>query len=282
MIAANAAAATYICTKQYNNKCRQKIIALNGKSWPDYANFFVMCRLMQRYQLAKDSSKHWLTATETEQIIALIAASFNGVDSRDYFNRYFANPDHYQRRLRLFYQDDVLQGYCLLTFGKAANNSIVMGASAAFTPGYRGNNSTFGFSFLAAVSTWLCQPTYKVYYLDTMLSPAMYRAIGKKVAFIYPNPGMTNADIAMYHGLVPDAEPSAWHGLNCLKTVGRATNYSKDDIARLKASNKAEIAFYCQLNPNFDSGKALMVLIPVNLKQLLFTGVKWLKALVKR
>ncbi|MEO3866443.1 hypothetical protein [Rheinheimera fenheensis] len=238
--------------------------------------------LMQRYQLDKVSDNDWLTATETEQIIALIAASFNGVDSHDYFNRYFANPQHYQRRVRLFYQDEVLQGYCLLTFRKAANNSIVMGASAAFTPGYRGNNSTFSFSFFAAVSTWLRYPKHQVYYLDTMLSPAMYRAIGKKVAFIYPNPGMNTADINRYHALVPDAEPSTWHGLNCLKTVGRATNYSKDDIARLKASNKAEIAFYCQLNPNFDNGTALMVLIPVNLKQLLCTGVKWLKGLVKR
>ena len=237
---------------------------------------------MQRYQTDKHSNKNWLTAAETEQIIALIAVSFNGVDSRDYFNRYFANPQHYQRRVRLFYQDEVLQGYCLLTFRKATNNSIVMGASAAFTPGYRGNNSTFGFSFSAAVTTWLRQPTHKVYYLDTMLSPAMYRAIGKKVAFIYPNPSMSKAYISSYHALVPDAEPSTWQGLNCLKTVGRATNYSKDDIARLKASNKAEIAFYCQLNPNFDNGTALMVLIPVNLKQLLYTGVKWIKGLVKR
>ncbi|GAB60332.1 hypothetical protein [Rheinheimera nanhaiensis] len=237
---------------------------------------------MQRYQQDKDSIKNWLTAKETGQIIALIAASFNGVDSHDYFNRYFANPQHYQRRLRLFYQDEVLLGYCLLTFRKVANNSIVMGASAAFTPGYRGNNSTFGFSFFAAVSTWLRHPKHKVYYLDTMLSPAMYRAIGKKVAFIYPNPGMNSADINRYHALVPNAEPSTWHGLNCLKTVGRATNYSKDDIARLKASTKTEIAFYCQLNPKFDNGTALMVLIPVNLKQLLYTGIKWLKSLVKR
>lgn len=237
---------------------------------------------MHCYQIDKISSNNWLTASQAEQITALIAASFNGVDSQQYFSHYFANPQHYLRRVRLFYQDELLQGYCLLTFRKAADNSIVMGASAAFTPGYRGNNSTFGFSFLAAVSTWLHHLNHKVYYLDTMLSPAMYRAMGKKVAFIYPNPGMSQADIAMYHALVPDAEPSTWHGLNCLKTVGRTTNYSKDDIARLKASNKAEIAFYCQLNPNFDNGTALMVLIPVNLQQLLCTGIKWLKGLVKR
>ncbi len=237
--------------------------------------------MMTYFQLDKTSNQSWLTTSQAEQITQLIATSFNGVDSRHYFEKYFANPAHYQRRVRLFYQGPQLLGYCLLTFNKEADNSIVMGASAAFIPGYRGNNSTFGFSFLAAVSTWLRYPTHNVYYLDTMLSPAMYRAIGKKVAFIYPSPGMSKADIAMYHTLVTDADPSPWQGLNCLKTVGRATNYTAEDIARLKASNKAEIAFYCQLNPNFAGGTALMVLIPINLKQLLYTGVKWLKALVK-
>ena len=237
---------------------------------------------MQRYQLDKVSSKNWLTPTEAGQIMQLIAASFNGVDSQQYFNRYFANPEHYQRRVRLFYQDQLLLGYCLLTFRKEANDSIVIGASAAFTPGYRGNNSTFGFSFSAAIRTWLRHLGHKVYYLDTMLSPAMYRAMGKKVAFIYPNPGMSTTDIAMYQALVPNAEASPWQNLNCLKTVGRASNYTAEDISRLKASNKAEIAFYCQLNPHFAQGTALLVLIPVNLKQLLCTGVKWLKGLVKQ
>ena len=82
----------------------------------------------------------------------------------------------------------------------------------------------------------------------------------------------------MYHTLVADAEPSPWWQLRCLKTVGRATNYSEDEIARLKMSSKAEIAFYCQVNPHFEQDNALLVLIPVNLKQLILTGWKWLKS----
>ena len=235
---------------------------------------------MHCYHIDKISSSNWLTSSQAEQITALIATSFNGGDSQQYFSHYFANPQHYLRRVRLFYQAEQLLGYCLLTFRKQPNNSIVIGASAAFVPGYRGNNSTFAFSFLAAVSTWLRHLKHKVYYLDTMLSPAMYRAMAKKVAFIYPNPGMEKADIASYQALVPNAKPSPWRGLNCLKSVGRASNYSTEDISRFKASTKAEIAFYCQLNPHFAQGTALLVLIPVNLKQLLFTGGKWLKGLV--
>ena len=235
---------------------------------------------MHCYQLDKVSDKDWLTPSQAKQIRLLITASFNGVDSQQYFDSYFANPAHYQRRVRLFYQGEQLLGYCLLTFRQEANNSLVMGASAAFVPDYRGNNSTFAFSFLAAVTTWLRHLNHQVYYLDTMLSPAMYRAMAKKVAFIYPTPDMDQRDMASYQTLVPNAEASPWRNLNCLKTVGRASNYTAEDISRLKASTKAEIAFYCQLNPNFAQGTALLVLIPVNLKQLLFTGGKWLKGLV--
>lgn len=110
----------------------------------------------------------------------------------------------------------------------------------------------------------------------------MYRAMGKKVAFIYPTPAMTENEIQLYQALVPDAEPSPWRNLACLKTVGRSTNYSDDEVQSLKVSSKAEIAFYCQLNPKFSERSALLVLIPVNLKQIVFTGWKWLKSLVQR
>ncbi len=236
---------------------------------------------MKHHQIDKVSSKNWLNEQETSQITGLIASSFKGVDSQAYFQHYFNNPVFYQRCVRLFYQQDQLVGYCLLTFRKNTDNSIVMGASAAFLASYRGNNNTFAFSFLRALKTWLRHINHNLYYLDTMLSPAMYRAMGKKVAFIYPNPSMTDHEIQLYQALVPDAEPSPWRNLACLKTVGRSTNYSDDEVQSLKASSKKEIAFYCQLNPSFSEGSALLVLIPVNLKQIVCTGWKWLKSLVR-
>jgi len=231
---------------------------------------------MQCQHIDKLSHKDWLTEKQQAELITLIGCSFKGVDSAAYFSRYFMDPSHYQQCVRLFYQQNQLVGYCLLTFKKSAE-SIVMGASAAFLPSFRGNNNTFGFSLRWAVKTWLLNLQRKVYYLDTMLSPAMYRAMGKKVAFIYPNPVMTDLEISAYQALVPAAEPSRWRGLHCLKFVGRASNYSDSDLAALKASSKAEIAFYCQINPNFAEGSALLVLIPINLKQLLATFWKAIK-----
>tara|TARA_R110002126_G_scaffold285314_1_gene435558 strand:+ start:791 stop:1507 length:717 start_codon:yes stop_codon:yes gene_type:complete len=236
---------------------------------------------MQNKQVDKVSSKRWLNENEAQQIKAIIDTSFNGVNTGQYFNHYFANDYYYQRCVRLFYQNGQLVGYCLLNFHKDVHHNIVMGASAAFLASYRGGNSTFAFSLNWAVKTWLRHLNHKVCYLDTMLSPAMYRAMGKKLAYIYPNPAMSQQDITMYHLLVPDAEPSPWQQLRCLKTVGRTTNYSADEIRHLKASNKAEIAFYCLVNPHFAQGSALLVLIPINLKQFVFTGWKWFKGLLK-
>ncbi|WP_051090386.1 hypothetical protein [Arsukibacterium perlucidum] len=240
---------------------------------------------MQNVQIDRVTGKNWLNTSETKQITALIASSFKGVDAEWYFNHYFESNHYYQRCVRLFYQNGQLVGYCLLTFSKDVHNSIVMGASAAFLSRYRGNNNTFAFSFVWAVKTWLCHLNRKVYYLDTMLSPAMYRAIGKRLAFIYPNPDMSQQDKLLYQSLVsdtePSAEPSPWQQLRCLKIVSRATNYSDDEISRLKASEKAEIAFYCRVNPSFAQGSALLVLIPVNIRQITLTCWKWLKGLLK-
>ena len=226
---------------------------------------------MAYFHTDKLSNGKWLTSEEQSQIIAIIAISFKGVDAAAYFRKYFIAEEHYRRCARLFYQDSALVGYCLLTFLKADNKSIVMGASAAFLPVYRGSNNTFAFSMQWAVKTWLLNLDKNVYYLDTMLSPAMYRAMGKRVAYIYPNPAMTQTEIAQYQALVPEAESSPWLGLHCLKNVGRSTNYTADDIKSLTTSTKAEIRFYCEVNPDFASGVALMVLIPINLKQLLMT-----------
>lgn len=226
---------------------------------------------MTYFHIDKTSNRNWLTQEEQQQLTSIVAACFKGVDATAYFAKYFSGAEHYRRCVRLFYQDSALVGYCLLTFSKGDTNSIIMGASAAFLPVFRGNNNTFAFSMRWAVKTWLSNLHKKVYYLDTMLSPAMYRAMGKRVAYIYPNPTMTDSEIAQYQALVPEAELSPWRSLPCLKSVGRATNYTTQDIKSLTSSTKAEIRFYCEVNPDFSNGVALLVLIPVNLKQLILT-----------
>jgi hypothetical protein len=56
--------------------------------------------------------------------------------------------------------------------------------------------------------------------------------------------------------------------------VGRSTNYTEQEVHTFRKSNKKEIAFYCQVNPDFDKGVALFVIMPINLKQLLLTAFK--------
>lgn len=233
---------------------------------------------MNYQQVDKISDKNWLSHPQQTAIIGIIEHAFKGVEATAYFAKYFTGNNAYKRCVRLFYQDDILVGYCLLTFSYGENKSIIMGASAAFLSSYRGSNSTFLFSFWWALKTYLSRPSFTVYYLDTMLSPAMYRAMGKKLALIYPNPDMSHKNRDEYTSLVPDAELSPWRNLPCLHYVGRATNYSADELVSLKTSNKAEIAFYCTLNPQFELGNALLVLIPINFKQFALTGIKWVKS----
>ena len=143
----------------------------------------------------------------------------------------------------------------------------------AFLPQYRQGGNTFNFSLIESFKAWLKHPWKKFYYADTMLSPAMYRAIAKNSGIIYPHPEILSPKI-LFSQFNPYGIMNDENGLRCLVKVDRNTNYSEQDLLSLKTSSKPEIKYYCQLNPKFNEGIALFVIIPVNLKQVYKTLVK--------
>jgi hypothetical protein len=56
--------------------------------------------------------------------------------------------------------------------------------------------------------------------------------------------------------------------------VDRKTNYTEQELVALNTSDKPEIKYYCKVNPKFNHGVALFVIIPINLFQLLKTLLK--------
>lgn len=186
------------------------------------------------------------------------------------------------RRLRLFYCGQQLVGYCLLTFtrqhladkSRHSKTVVLMGASAGFLPAYRHGNHTLQFSLQQAIGYKLRHPLQTVYFADTMLSPAMYRVMAKAVGIIYPHPAKATPPdvIKLLQHLQPDSQ-SPSHVLY----VGRKTDYSTAELQRFAASEKTEIRFYLQTNPGFNEGYALLTVIPVNLWQMLLTGMRRLR-----
>jgi hypothetical protein len=217
---------------------------------------------------------NWLSAELERDIIALITASFNGVDGHAYFAKYFLCPDAFDRKLRLYFDQQKVVGYCLISF-TGTEYHVLLNASAAFYPDYRKGGNTFAFSMQQAFLYWLKNPFKRIFYADTMLSPAMYRAIANKAAIVWPSVNNT--------AFLPQQlfEQFNQHGrkcdlldARCLLDVGRSTNYTEQEVDTFRTSNKKEIAFFCQVNPDFDKGVALFVIMPVSLKQLLFTAFK--------
>jgi hypothetical protein len=217
---------------------------------------------------------NWLNTVLERDIIALINASFNGVDSQAYYAKYFLCPDAFDRKLRLYFDQQKVVGYCLISFTHNEND-VLLNASAAFYPAYRKGGNTFVFSMQQAFLYWLKHPFKRIFYADTMLSPAMYRAIANKAAIVWPSVDNT--------ALLPQQlfEQFNQHGrkshrldARCLLDVGRSTNYTEQEVHTFRTSNKKEIAFYCQVNPDFDKGVALFVIMPISLKQLLLTAFK--------
>ncbi|MEC4091543.1 hypothetical protein [Pseudoalteromonas rubra] len=219
-----------------------------------------------------------LSSADRAQLLSIIGLCFEGIDPEAYFAYYFEQSGPTHRRLRLYYSDSAeLIGYCLLTFDDSHTALSVIGASAGFLPQFRGKNNTFTFSIFEVTKAYLRRPWRTLLYADTMLSPAMFRAMAKNIAIVYPTATGSPVESQLYVALNPTGLVSEVNGLPCLKVVGRKTRYSALEVAEFKASKKPEIAHYCALNPNFDKGVALLTVIPVTLGQLLSTAWKQLK-----
>lgn len=221
-------------------------------------------------------TQQWLCAHEREAISALISSSFANVTPAAYLAKYFDSKEAFERKLRLYFDGEKLVGYCLLTFTHVAAMTIIR-ASAAFFPDYRKGGNTFQFSLLESVKCWLRRPWRKLYYADTMLSPAMYRAIAKHVGIIWPHP-KHNMPTALFERLNPSGDIDQITLTRCLLRVDRATNYTESELAAFKASDKFEIQYYQRVNPDFNNGVALFVIIPIHFKQFVMTAFKKLSA----
>lgn len=222
-----------------------------------------------------DQSIKWLDTPLKEALITLIRTSFNGIDAELYFSKYFAANDVFSRKLRLYFYQEEVVGYCLTTFTKNEQN-ILIKASAAFYPQHRKGGNTFSFSMKQAFLYWLKHPMKNTYYADTMLSPAMYRAIANKAAIIWPSAKLPEQPKLLFEQLNANGYLSERLNLRCLVDVGRSSNYTEQEVSSFKASEKREIRFYCQINPNFNKGCALFVIMPINVKQFILTAVKLL------
>lgn len=217
-------------------------------------------------------TRRWLTDQERSAVADVIAISFSNVSPSDYMASYFDGPGAFQRKLRLYYQGDRLVGYCLLVFTNESGAALIR-ASAGFLPAYRKGGNTFQFSLAEGIKCWLRRPWRTLYYADTMLSPAMYRAIAKNTAIIWPHP-RRKAPNELFERFNHQGDISKAISTRCLLSVGRVSNYSDSDLTAFRASEKPEIRFYQEVNPDFTKGVALFVIAPIHLGQIILTALK--------
>lgn len=222
-------------------------------------------------------SEQWISPIQRESLIQIINISFANINATEYVAKTFDSNEPYERKLRLYLDNNRVVGYCLLTFTSIANSTVIK-ASAAFLPEHRKGGNTFQFSLKESFKSWLKKPWCKHYYAGAMISPAMYRATAKNTAIIWPHSNQ-KAPTELFDYFNPDGMSSNDGSLRCLVSVGLSSNYSNAELDTLRNSNKPEIKYYCEINPDFDQGVALFVIIPVNFSQLILTLVKMLKAI---
>lgn len=219
----------------------------------------------------------WLSDAERVAVIRIIEACFTDIDPHTYLKKYFYAEGALRRRLRLYFSGADIVGYCLLVFEDNQGVTLIR-ASAGFLPEYRKGGNTFQFSLVESVKYWISRPWRKTYYADTMLSPAMYRAIAKHTGIVWPHPECQGPD-GIFEQFNTAGHVSEHTGQRCLIRVDRSSNYSDAELRSFSLSNTPDIRYYCTLNPDFNRGVALFVIIPVNARQLFSTLKKaWRKS----
>ncbi|WP_459682342.1 hypothetical protein [Vibrio comitans] len=220
-------------------------------------------------------SQCWINQEQKQDLLEVIRLSFRNIEPEKHYQNRFEIDDCFERKLRLFINGTKVVGYCLLLF-KRHRNRVIIDGSAAFLPSARHGSNTMMFCLLEAAKYKLKHPTQQIFYGGYMLSPAMYRAVAKPIATIWPSKE-TPPPARLFDELNPLGIFSPHNQLRCLRALDFQSSYSAQDVQSFRTSHKSEFRYYCQVNPDFDRGVALFVIIPVSLKQLILSILKRFK-----
>jgi len=199
---------------------------------------------------------------------------FGGVE-RTAFRRYVTHPDA-DGNLVCLYRDPegAPVGYCSLQhrdLDLSGGAVRVLRGAMGFLPAFRGR--TLAASFYApnllrlTAGAWM--KGRRPFMLSSPVSPLMYLSIARTMEEFWPCPGgETPAAIshlmdelrsiyAMGDGAVPSACPVGW-----------VARHGAAEHARFAESERPEIRFFLQNNPRYADGEGLVLLAPMNLRNI--------------
>jgi len=167
-----------------------------------------------------------------------------------------------------------LAGYCALhRFSRVlkGRECFVIRGEAGLRRDYRGRGTTYWFGMLFALRQKLRHPLTPVYYLGTLVHASSYHLFCKYFRRVYPaHDCPMPADLRELALELADSfdAPAVDPADPLVRDVGWITIETPQE-ARLSArTDLADVPFYRARNPGYVSGHGLVVLVPLDLRNL--------------
>jgi hypothetical protein len=209
---------------------------------------------------------------------ALNAQIFSGV-SRAEFDRTVISPPSAWTRIQLLRNEagtcvgyEALHRYHFLLRDR---EQVVFRAQAGILKPYRGQGRSFPFGLRQALRYKLCHPAAHLVLFATIVHPSSFHLLAKHCHELYPHPfHPTPPRIrTLMHDLAAafdERRPPVGDDPE-IRQEDWITRDDEDDTAFWQHSRHPDVRYFLRVNPGYRQGHALLTLVPVSWKNLLWS-----------
>jgi hypothetical protein len=211
-----------------------------------------------------------------ESLYTVHCKIFDGVDKNNFIH-YVIFPEANYTKIHLFKntKGELVGYFSFHHFEKqiGPKKVIILRGEAGILPEYRRKHNVITEIIKDGLISKLRYFFREVYVLGCFVHPIMYYSIAKNAYRVYPNYRyetpqkikMLMFELAKEFHLKKIDENTPF-----VREIGWITKESDVDRQRLRNSEKKEIQFYLEQNPNYGKGFGLEILIPLSFSNLLF------------
>jgi hypothetical protein len=168
-----------------------------------------------------------------------------------------------------------LVGYNVIVFHEREHRGAPIGvynANVGLLPRYRGHNRTVATGLRLAIPRLLREPQRRLYFHAFLVHPSVYVMMDKYTETMWPSPRTdppSEECLELIRFLEGFNTPPRWDATDpWVVRLPTAIDESDREIASWIESKRDSVRYFFEKNPNFREGGALVLLIPLTVKNL--------------
>ncbi len=222
-----------------------------------------------------------------DKLFALHRKIFSGL-SRRQFVACVLHDHATATRIKIFRNaEGTAVGYCAVHRYRRTwqgESCTIFRAEAGLLKQYRGRQETASFVFMQGLLCKLRNPTRRVFYLGMLVHPSSYCLIAERFPTIYPS-RRRNTPQHIQEAMSQLADsfevPPSENG-PLLREIGWITRETPAEADAWRSSRHPDVRFFLAMNPRYERGTGLLILVPFTIRNLLGAAAKHIMLAARR